>query len=72
MTSRRPKNEVDRTALDRVSADPGLCATCVHLHLLASSRSVFVRCGKADEDPAFPRYPLLPVRSCPGYEEFEG
>ncbi|HKH47782.1 MAG TPA: hypothetical protein VKM72_24250 [Thermoanaerobaculia bacterium] len=48
-------------------AHPGLCATCEHLRLLASKRSVFVRCGLADTDPAFVRYPPLPVRVCPGY-----
>jgi|GEM_PF-984874 len=64
---RRPKNELDPSALARLSIDPGLCATCVHLRLLSSPRSIFVRCGKAEEDPAFSRYPPLPVRVCPGY-----
>ena len=53
--------------LARLSAHPGLCATCTHLRLLASPRSVFVRCGLAATDPAFPRYPPLPVRRCAGY-----
>jgi hypothetical protein len=26
-----------------------------------------VRCGLADTDPRFPRYPPLPVRNCDGY-----
>jgi hypothetical protein len=50
-----------------LKAEPGLCRTCVHLRLLASSRSVFVRCGLAETDPAFPRYPPLPVLACSGY-----
>lgn len=50
-----------------VPASAGLCATCEHLRLLASKRSVFARCGLADTDPAFVRYPPLPVRACPGY-----
>jgi len=25
-------------------------------------------CGRAREDPRFPRYPALPVLSCPGFE----
>jgi hypothetical protein len=29
--------------------------------------SVFVRCGLADSDPAFPRYPALPTLQCRGY-----
>lgn len=61
-----------REALERLAADPGLCATCVHLRLLSSKRSVFVRCGKSDDDPSFPRYPPLPVRACRGYEPEEG
>ena len=51
----------------RLTTDPGLCRTCEHLRLLSSARSVFVRCGLADTDPAFPRYPPLPVIACPGY-----
>jgi hypothetical protein len=39
----------------------------VHLRLLRSPRSTFVRCGKADVDPAFPRYPRLPVVACAGF-----
>jgi hypothetical protein len=39
----------------------------VHLRLVVSPRSVFVRCGLADTDPRFPRYPRLPVESCAGY-----
>jgi hypothetical protein len=50
-----------------LAADPGLCAGCVHLRLLASARSVFVRCGLAEQDPRFPRYPPLPVRACAGF-----
>lgn len=53
--------------LGRLTTDPGLCRSCVHLRLAASARSVFVRCGKADTDPAFPRYPPLPVVACRGY-----
>lgn len=53
--------------LKRLPAPPGLCATCEHLRLLASSRSVFVRCGLAEVDPRFPRYPPIPVVACPGY-----
>lgn len=61
------QDEETRRLLDRLAANPGLCRTCEHLRLLASARSVFVRCGLADSDPAFPRYPPLPVLSCPGY-----
>jgi hypothetical protein len=59
----------DRRLLERLAASPGLCATCAHLRLAASRRSVFLRCGLADEDPRFPRYPPLPVVACAGYRE---
>jgi hypothetical protein len=56
-----------RWLLARLATPPGLCAACAHLRLLASPRSVFVRCGMAATDPAFPRYPALPVTRCAGY-----
>ena len=55
--------------LGGLTTEPGLCRTCVHLRLLASSRSVFVRCGLAETDPAFSRYPPLPVLACSGYRQ---
>jgi hypothetical protein len=61
----------DRDALARLTAPPGLCADCVHLHLLASPRSVFVRCGLAAVDPRFPRYPALPVLECAGFAQHD-
>jgi len=30
--------------------------------------STFFRCGRADTDARFVRYPPLPVLTCPGYE----
>jgi len=60
-----------RRLLQSLAVHPGLCATCEHLRLLASPRSVFVRCGLADVDPRFPRYPPLPVRACPGFRPVE-
>jgi len=60
-------NDEERRLLQNLPVHPGLCATCEHLRLLASKRSVFVRCGLAETDPAFVRYPPLPVRACPGY-----
>ncbi len=54
--------------LARLGGPPGLCATCRHAAVLASRSSVFLRCGLADRNPAFPRYPRLPVVACQGYE----
>lgn len=46
----------------------GLCARCVHAHVIENRRgSRFFRCRLADVDPAFERYPPLPVLSCRGY-----
>jgi len=58
--------------LARLAVDAGLCAACVHLRLLASPRSVFVRCGLAASDPAYPRYPALPVVRCAGFRQAPG
>lgn len=65
----RNATEEDRRLLERLAVPPGLCATCEHLRLLASRRSVFVRCGLAAVDPRFPRYPPLPVAVCGGYRK---
>jgi hypothetical protein len=46
----------------------GLCATCEHLRVQTSKTSVFVRCGLAEVDARFPKYPPLPVMACEGYE----
>jgi hypothetical protein len=55
----------DRGTLDRV----GLCASCHHADVVTSSKkSTFYRCGLADTDPRFRKYPVLPVRVCSGYE----
>jgi hypothetical protein len=63
----RRATEEERRLLERLAVSPGLCASCEHLRLLTSPRSVFVRCGLAATDPRFPRYPGLPVRICAGY-----
>jgi hypothetical protein len=47
---------------------PGLCANCRHAKIMTSDRgSQFLRCLLADVDPAFPKYPRLPVLSCRGW-----
>jgi len=53
--------------LSLVTAPPGLCAECKYLWLATSARSAFVRCGLAEEDERFLRYPPLPVRECEGF-----
>ncbi|MGN6258656.1 MAG: hypothetical protein ACTHN3_13055 [Solirubrobacterales bacterium] len=47
----------------------GLCDRCRHQRLVPNTRgSVFSLCERSRTDPAFPRYPRLPVSSCPGFE----
>jgi len=46
----------------------GLCAACRHAETLASPRSTFLRCRRADREPGYPRYPTLPVVACRGFE----
>jgi len=53
--------------------DPGLCAARRHSRRSGNLQgSTFWRCQRSDLDPRFPRYPALPVRSCPGYERKPG
>ena len=47
----------------------GLCDTCEHQRVVRNTRgSVFSLCERSREDPAYPRYPRLPVLQCPGHE----
>ena len=47
----------------------GLCASCRFAEVITSSRgSTFYLCALADTDPAFRRYPVLPVLRCSGYQ----
>jgi hypothetical protein len=47
----------------------GLCSSCAHQKLIRSGRgSEFSMCLRHREDPAYPKYPRLPVLRCPGHE----
>ena len=47
----------------------GLCGHCRHADRIVSSRgTVFYLCRRSFTDPAFPKYPPLPVVACAGYE----
>lgn len=49
-------------------ASIGLCLACTHSRKIESDRgSVFFLCKLSETDPAFPKYPRLPVLSCSGY-----
>jgi len=46
----------------------GLCAACRHTRRIESARgSVFWLCRRSATDPAYPRYPALPVVRCAGF-----
>jgi hypothetical protein len=50
-------------------APAGLCDTCIHQQLVHTTRgSTFSLCRRSREDPAYPRYPRLPVLACRGHE----
>jgi hypothetical protein len=67
----------ERGDSDRVAAESnsrtndraaGLCADCAHARRIASERgSSFYLCRLSVTDPAFPKYPRLPVLQCAGY-----
>ena len=46
----------------------GLCATCEHCRIVPGGRSTFYLCQRSLTDPAFPKYPRLPVLACRGYQ----
>ena len=47
----------------------GLCDSCIHQRLIRNTRgSEFSLCERSRTDPAYPRYPRLPVSACPGHE----
>jgi hypothetical protein len=47
----------------------GLCDTCVHQRVVRNTRgSRFSLCERSRTDPAYPRYPRLPVTKCCGHE----
>jgi hypothetical protein len=51
---------------------PGLCATCRHAREIVSARgSRFLLCQLALTNPAYSKYPRLPVRRCAGYQQKE-
>lgn len=64
----RAPTAADLARLAREAAPAGLCETCRHARVLTSRTSLFLRCGRAEDDPSFPRYPPLPVVACRGYE----
>ena len=48
--------------------DPiGLCRDCRHAREVPAPKATYWLCGRAAEDPTFPKYPRLPIRACRGF-----
>jgi hypothetical protein len=48
----------------------GLCDSCLHQRIVRTTRgSEFSLCERSRTDPAYPRYPRLPVLECRGHEK---
>jgi len=47
----------------------GLCDSCAHQRAVHTTRgSEFSLCERSRTDPAYPRYPRIPVLECRGWE----
>ena len=52
----------------RYTPSAGLCETCVNVRIVESGKgSRFYLCRLSSVNPAFPKYPRLPVLQCRGY-----
>ncbi|MEX2449138.1 MAG: hypothetical protein WD404_10415 [Solirubrobacterales bacterium] len=67
---RRPVKDSTGESLHNPSiAGNGLCDRCAHQRLIPNTRdSVFSLCLRSRTEPAYPRYPRVPVVSCPGFD----
>jgi hypothetical protein len=55
--------------IDGMTPPPaGLCDRCVHRRDVVTATSRFVLCTRALGDPAYAKYPRLPVIRCPGFD----
>jgi hypothetical protein len=56
----------------RAGTRAGLCDMCAHQQEVRNTRgSVFSLCTRSRVDPAYPRYPRIPVLECAGFEQRE-
>jgi hypothetical protein len=47
----------------------GLCDSCRHQRLVGNTRgSAFSLCERSRTDRAYPKYPRVPVLTCPGHD----
>ncbi|MFQ5551549.1 MAG: hypothetical protein ACE5FJ_09975 [Gemmatimonadales bacterium] len=53
----------------RLTTDAGLCGRCLYTRRVQGARdSVFWLCRRSESDTRFPKYPVIPVIQCEGYE----
>lgn len=50
--------------IDRV----GLCRRCTYARQVPAGHTLYWMCERSLTDPAYAKYPRLPMLSCPGYE----
>jgi hypothetical protein len=66
---RYPPSMPDPNSPPKPSPAVGLCSSCRHARTIESAKgSSFLLCLRSVTDPAFPKYPRLPVLACPGHE----
>lgn len=59
--------------MTRPAPSGGLCDSCAYRQAIRNTRgSVFSLCLRSRDDPAYPRYPRLPVVECPGFAPRKG
>jgi hypothetical protein len=59
-----------REEAEEERARAGLCADCIHARRIESDRgAIFYLCELAAVDPAYRKYPALPVLRCAGYRQ---
>ena len=68
----RSKSKILALRLSWPLVKPNLCSACRYGKETRNDRaSVFLFCLRSKHDPAFPKYPRLPVIACAGFEKKE-
>ena len=58
---------------ERLASDDrvGLCRGCRYAQRVSTPGYLYWMCRRSLTDPAYPKYPRLPIRSCAGYQSGE-
>ncbi len=58
--------------MDDEAVTAGLCERCAYSREVTTGRGGrFLLCRRSLEDSSFPRYPVLPVIQCNGFQELD-